>query len=96
MIAVSEKNPAKLSVIARDTSRQKKVEVDVPVEATIGELVEGIRGGMNLPRHDIEGRPLNWKARLEREGRHLHGSELAGDALREKDEIVLQPHITAG
>ena len=51
---------------------------------------------MNLPPNDVEGHPLNYHARLEREGRHLRASETVGEVLEEQDEIVLQPHIVAG
>jgi hypothetical protein len=33
---------------------------------------------------------------LEREGRHLNGSETVGDALMEGDELTLTPNIDAG
>jgi hypothetical protein len=98
MIATLERKPTKLSLKARDTSRQKLVHVDdVPSDATVGELVEGlVTSGMNLPRNDAEGRPVTYHLRLEREGRHLHATELVGDALKDNDEIVLQPNIQAG
>jgi hypothetical protein len=44
----------------------------------------------------VEGRPLDYSARLDREGRHLNSSEIVGDALKEGDEIVLTPNIDAG
>lgn len=86
-----------LSLQARDVSGQKLVNVnDVPPDSTVGELVEGLVAEMNLPRNDVNGTPLNYHARLEREGRHLRASETVGDALEEQDQIVLQPHIVAG
>jgi len=96
MIATTERKG--ISLQARDVSRQKLVSVDdVPTDATVGELVEGLLSSrMNLPRSDVEGRPLNYHARLEREGRHLHAAERVGDALQDEDEIVLQPNIQAG
>ena len=45
---------------------------------------------------DGEGRPLAYRARLDREGRQLHESERIGDSLRTDDEIVITPHIQAG
>ncbi len=98
MVAVLEKRPKGISLTARDTSRQKLVHVDeVPADATVGELVEGlVTGGMNLPRNDVEGRAMTYHLRLEREGRHLHASEVVGDVLQENDEVVLQPNIQAG
>jgi hypothetical protein len=87
-----------VSLRAWDVSRQKQARVDdVPSDATVGELVQGlISSRMSLPRIDVEGRPLNYHARLEREGRHLHASEIVGDVLQDQDEIVLQPNIQAG
>ena len=98
MVAMLEKESRRISLTARDTSRQKSVFVDdVPADATVGELVEGLlSGGMHLPRQDAEGRPLNYHVRLDREGRHLHSSEVVGEVLQPNDEIVLQPQITAG
>jgi len=95
MIATLEKKGVTLHV--RDVSRQKLVRVDdVPPDATVGELIEGLLDRMNLPQHDADGRPLNYHARLEREGRHLHASEFVNDVLRTGDELVLQPNIQAG
>lgn len=96
MVATVERRGISLRV--RDTSRQKMARVDdVPPDASIGELVQGLLGSrMHLPRKDAEGRDLNYHAKLEREGRHLHASERVGDVLQNEDEVVLQPQITAG
>jgi hypothetical protein len=51
---------------------------------------------MKLPRLGNGGRPLTYHARLEREGRHLHATEVVGEALQESDRIMLQPTIEAG
>ena len=80
-----------------DVSGQKNVRAKaVAGHSTIGELVTGLLTKMGLARTDVEGRPLNYRARLDREGRHLHGSELVGDALKNDDLLVLQPNIDAG
>jgi hypothetical protein len=80
-----------------DVSGQKRLTVDeLERDATIGELVERLLSEMDLSREDREGRAVTYHARLEREGRHLHASERAGDALRTGDRIVLQPNIDAG
>ncbi len=82
---------------ASDVSGQKRAAVRaVQPDATIGELVQGLLARMNLPRNDVSGRPLTWRARLDREGRHLLASERVGEALRPQDRIVLQPNIDAG
>ena len=86
-----------LGVRATDVSGQKRVHAPaVPTNFTIGELTQGLLAKMGLARNDVEGRPLNYYARLEREGRHLNGSETVGESLREGDEIVLTPNIDAG
>lgn len=80
-----------------DVSGQKTVRAKgVPGQSTIGELVTGLLTKMGLAKNDVQGRPLNYRARLDREGRHLSGAELVGDALKDDDFLVLQPNIDAG
>jgi hypothetical protein len=69
---------------------------DVSPDTTVRELVNGLIGKLRLVDKDQDGRPLQFRARLEREGRHLHDSELVNDALRPDDELVLHPKINAG
>jgi hypothetical protein len=86
-----------IALQASDVSGQKLVDVrEVPTDASVGELIQGLLGQMNLPENDVEGRPLTYHARLDREGRHLHASERVGDALQQGDRVVLQPNIDAG
>jgi hypothetical protein len=68
----------------------------VPRQSTIGEFVKSLLAKMSLPEVSPDGRPLAYQARLEREGRHVHSSEVVGDALRDDDEIMLTPSIDAG
>jgi len=80
-----------------DVTGQKVLAVsDVPTDATIGELVRGLIGRMRLPASDTAGRPLTYHARLDREGRHLLGSERVADAVLPGDRVVLQPNVDAG
>jgi hypothetical protein len=86
-----------MTLQASDVSGQKLVNLrEVPADASVGELIQGLLGEMNLPETDVEGRPLTYHARLDREGRHLHASERVGDALQHGDRVVLQPNIDAG
>jgi hypothetical protein len=96
MIAVDPRST--LSLRASDVSRQRRVRVEnVARDATVGELVQGLLSdGLRLPEQDVEGRPLTYRARLERECRHLNATEIVGDTFQDEDEIVIQPHITAG
>ena len=80
-----------------DVTGQKVASVsNVPADCTVGEMIQGLLAGMQLPKNDGAGRPLVYHARLEREGRHLHGSETVGDALQSGDKVVLTPNIEAG
>ena len=86
-----------LPLQASDVTGSRLVDVkDAPTDATIGELLDGLLPRMNLPRNDNGGQPLTYHARLEREGRHLHASELVGESLQPNDRLVLQPEINAG
>ena len=88
---------ASVNLLAQDVSGQKKVRVsDVSGDSTVRELVRGLLTRMRLVDKDVGGRPIEYRARLEREGRHLHDSELVSDALQPDDQIVLQPKINAG
>lgn len=87
----------KIGFVVSDVSGQKQVRVsNLRDNATVGELVEGAVAQMRLPRNDASGRPLNYHARLDREGRHLHGSESLIEALESGDHLTLQPDIDAG
>jgi hypothetical protein len=86
-----------LALEVRDASKQKMRKVEgVPLDATVGELVQSLLDEMQLPQADAEGRPLVYQALLNREARHLHASELVGDALQPNDSVILQPNIEAG
>jgi hypothetical protein len=80
-----------------DVTGQKLRSVgNVAADCTVGELIKGVLGDMKLPKNDGAGRPLVYHARLDREGRHLHGAETVGDALQSGDKVVLTPNIEAG
>jgi hypothetical protein len=80
-----------------DVSGQKSIKVaDLASDATVGELIKASLSEMSLPQNDVGGRPLVYHALLEREGRHLHGSELVSDAVQTGDRVVLQPNVEAG
>ncbi len=89
--------PRGFRIEARDVSGQKVARAsDVPPDATIGEVIEQLTAGMQLPRNGADGAPITYQALLEREGRHLQVTERAGTALVADDRVVLQPNIDAG
>ena len=80
-----------------DVTGQKAVTVSkVADDATVSEIVRSMVGQMRLPSKDAEGRPLTYHARLDREGRHLLGSERVTEAVFPGDRVVLQPNVDAG
>ena len=84
-------------ITVSDVSGQTLVRAaGVSPNSTVGELVQGLVPKMELPTADPEGRRLSYHVRLEREGRHLHASEIVGDVLQPNDQIILQPNIMAG
>jgi hypothetical protein len=92
-------NTDKLDILASDVTGQTVVNVGIDPgdrEMSVGELLDALVPRMKLPRLGNGGRPLTYHARLEREGRHLHATEVVGEALQPKDRIMIQPTIEAG
>ncbi|MEQ1858752.1 MAG: hypothetical protein ABMA13_02320 [Chthoniobacteraceae bacterium] len=84
------------SLRATDVSRQKSMQLsDVALDLSIGEIVDTLVASMQLPRFDRAGRPLDYQARSENQGRALHRSERVS-ALKEDDQISLLPSVDAG
>jgi len=80
-----------------DVTGQKVLAISaLDVGATVSELVSTVIGRMRLPANDASGRPLTYQARLDREGRHLLGSEQVADAVQAGDRVVMQPSVEAG
>jgi hypothetical protein len=86
-----------LSFTASDVTGQKHVSVrDVPTTATVGEVIDSLLPRMQLQHMDREGQPVQYDARLDREARHLHRSEMIGEALQSDDNLTMHPKIMAG
>ena len=84
-------------ILFSDVNGQKRVAVsDVAIDINLGELLDGVMPRMSLQQHDSGGRPLEWSARLAREGRTIFRSEVVGEALRDDDELILAPNVDAG
>ena len=80
-----------------DVTGQKVLAVsNVPDDATINELIQGLTERMRLPPNDAAGRPVSYHARLDREGRHLQGTERVRESVQPGDRVVLQPNVDAG
>jgi hypothetical protein len=86
-----------IEVEVSDVSSQKRAKVrDVPSDSTVGELVRGLLAELRMPETDVEGRPLTYGVRRQRDGQHIHGSQLVAEALKTGDHILLQPSVEAG
>jgi hypothetical protein len=80
-----------------DVTGQKVMAIsNVPEDVTVNDLIHGLVGRMKLPANDTAGRPLSYHARLDREGRHLQGTERVRESLQPGDRVVLQPNVDAG
>lgn len=88
---------ATVGIQVSDVSGQRMFRAPaVPKHFTVGEMVRGLIEKMGLMPNDVDGHALQYQARLDREGRHLNGAEMVGDALRDEDSVVLTPNIDAG
>lgn len=93
------KDTSRLDISATDVTGQTEVNIGIDPgdrEMSVGELLDTLVPRMRLPRLGSGGRPLTYHARLEREGRHLHATEMVAEALRSRDRIMIQPTIEAG
>ncbi len=90
------KDSKEITLHVEDMSGQREyVARGVPTDASWGETMDGIISRMSLPKNTPSGQSV-WTGRLEREGRHLHASEVVGQVLEDGDRIVLQPEVNAG
>jgi len=83
-------------VRASDVTGQRSKSARAPRDATVGEWVKTVVGTLGLRPRDDAGNPQVYRARLEREGRHLNPSEIVGEVLEEGDAVVLHPNVDAG
>ncbi len=67
----------------------------IPRNAMVGDLVESIRGEMQLPEHDAQGRPIQYSA-LTAGGEMLNATDRVGDVLEEEELVTLTKSVTAG
>ncbi len=85
-----------LTFLVSDMSGQKSFRArGIAPDSTVGEMVASLLSRMGLVEK-VDGLPLSYAARLDREGRQLNASERVSDALREDDQLTLTPSIDAG
>ena len=88
---------ATLDLFARDASGASRVKASgVDSGSTVGQFVRTMLAQMGLVEKDPAGRPLLYRARNERTGEVLNGSQKLGDVVEAGDEVVVAPRINAG
>ncbi|MHC5109536.1 MAG: hypothetical protein ACYTHJ_06620 [Planctomycetota bacterium] len=80
----------------KDLSGQRRLRMDVPGSASVGEMVEAAREELNLADVDGAGRRVVYRAHAESRQVHLRASDLVGEAVQPDEQIVLQRDVHAG
>jgi hypothetical protein len=68
---------------------------DVPLDATVADLINGSKRELNMAEVDASGRPIQYGAQTAR-GETLNGSDRLGDVLEDNETITLTKSVTAG
>lgn len=85
-----------LTLHVRDATGQREFTASgIPKDVSWGEAMQSILSNMDLPKNNPSGESI-WMGRLEREGRHIHSSEIVGNVLEDGDKVVLAPEVNAG
>ena len=80
-----------------DLTGQRRIRIEgYDREARVRDLVRDVVDRMGLSATDSAGTPVVYRGRLKRESRHLHESEVVGEALQSDDVVMLLPNIDAG
>jgi hypothetical protein len=98
MVALAERKEKELTIRASDVSGQKRVRFRVSrdlADGSVGDLLTHLVAPLDL-QPEVDGRPVSYTARLERDGRQLSPAERVSDALVEEDEVMVAPTIDAG
>ena len=89
--------PASYTLEVTDVSGQRRHKArGVPADSTIGEFIDGLVPRLNLTTTSPAGDVVTYHALLQREGRHLHRSEIVRETVRPNDLLVIEPEIKAG
>ena len=67
----------------------------IPRSATVSDLVDSLRGELQLPDHDAQGRPIQYGA-LTSGGDMLNATDELGEVLEDEEVVTLAKSVTAG
>ncbi len=77
------------------SSQVRRRARNIPRSATVDDLIESIRGDMQLPEQDAQGRPVQYGA-LSARGDVLNATDRIGDVLENEEVVSLTKSVTAG
>ena len=92
MVALSET----MTLEVEDFTAQGRLRADgIPRNATVDDLIESMRGEMQLPDQDAQGRPIQYGA-LTEGGDLLNATDRLGEVLEDEEVVTLTKSVTAG
>ncbi len=77
------------------TGQMRRRARGIPRTATVSELVDSVRSGLQLPDQDAQGRPIQYGA-LTAGGEMLNPTDEVGDVLDNDELVTLTKSVTAG
>lgn len=88
-----------LTIEVSDTTGSKVAEVsDIESDLMVPDFIDAMVQSLDLPRNDPAGNPVAYRARIDREGRHMDPSRsVREEGIQQHDRIRLEPdNIDAG
>lgn len=77
------------------TAQVRRRASGIPRTATVDDLIDSVRGEMQLPDQDAHGRPIQYGA-LSPTGDLLNATDRLGDVLDDQEVVTLTKSVTAG
>jgi len=77
------------------TGQVRRRARNIPRTATVNDLIESVRGEMQMPDQDAQGRPILYGALSPRD-EMLNATDLLGDVVEDQEVVRLTKSVTAG
>lgn len=77
------------------TGQVRRRASEIPRSATVSDLIDSLRGDMQLPDVDGNGRPIVYGA-ASSTGEMLNATDRLGEVLDDKEVVTLTKSVTAG
>jgi uncharacterized ubiquitin-like protein YukD len=86
-----------INVTVYDSTENKRVPVELPVDAPANKLIAVLVEKLKLPKSGPDGAPLSYKFHHKNSGKQVQDAQtLAQAGVKDGDILRLQPEITAG